>query len=1446
MARKTTASSKSRTQTSLTITPPPSRSPPLHQPSTPSIFRRRTSPNLNIPTPKTGSNLRPSALSSFQNFSDESDISDAEVDYHEIRHQKSAFRNQAHASSPENGDRSPFSSPNTQQPNSQSQGCFPFVSSPRHAPTNAADILDIIMKYALQGSFWIDGGCKRKTGSFAFVGFTLSKCSLRAVKSDGPATNNQMEFQALLSALHSAREQKLKRFLVVADSALVSNFLRGTNSILHQGLTHIIGQIKALLPSFEAVYVAKVPSHQDAAIENDVADLLCSWAIETGHSVEHEGTLALPRERRQPQTIAQQVEQLREINAQHVSAILDKLAALPHAQTTTPSCKHCTLEHGNDACVLKRFTDSDFTKPRCLACCSPLHTFQDCPLLTHVSRRPCLSSFTPLPLVPPDEHDILRANSLYTADFDTLRFPNQCSRRQFLEYFHVVFTALSTATTQAHVDAVVRAVKVWNDNFYFQSLFIRRRKSIRPVDARNRGDNRNPKPTDPELTRARAALRAAFLLPKARISDVSKALRTGTRLPLTDDIIAQLHLCYPVAAEDERIDFEPTPLPNFAVDRNALARAVMSRSTSSHPGATGFSFSILQCYCKWTYGAEADSDSPDPRWDTLCSLISKIMSGNATDLSDHLLDVVLAFFDKNAEKPGAPFSLRNIGIEESLLRISATLVFQNILPTAITKGFITSFDLGAGKKAGAEIFGRLAAFFAQAGAPVAVFDIIKAFNNLRRKDIKDAVAAVNDPLLTAFVHFLFSKNSKVSFTCPLNGRSFTAWLTQGIHQGNPLSVFLFVLTIAFILKPFRAKFPDALIPAFVDDIIFSMAPSRCQPFPAAMQEFVQLFANHGLRFDLSDSAKSSVFSVDPLPADMQNQLCAIGMRCQTNGIAPCKIPFGSADFYSAFSLKALSKLRIRFEAFRDLLPALCKLDHSRRTPTHRNYEHFLNLVRLSFLSMSTYTLRTLKPSYCATYSAAASDMALTLIRLVLPPLVELPPSPKSNNLLYPDLVEVSKTIIQLPLTLGGLSLRLPDSIADLAYAASAADCLPMLYRAASHLSIPFDYRLIPELRETRARIAFALPSINPAFWRKIEDPDDDEFSDVSLQHHLTERLNAVSIASLSTLLKPWPAFFHAFSSRTAKEQDHVSWTFNPKARSFYGIGMLSDAEFSRSIALAVLHPVLRPRYCSCGQPIDPAGLHLLHCHFNHYGELHDCVKMALHNRLRSFMTSDAASFSVATEQPMSFYFGRRNPTARHQPEGFADLVVSMHSSLQQIPVAVDIVSCLPIRNSSYQVVLQSCARSKRRKYSGFLFPPNSFYPLPFGRLNTFSEEIFSFCSFIGNFLPKHMRAEPKLRATISRAVYAGSSRLYNLAFRRLQLSASQGLPVSTFRFSSLLEPYARELFDRSARRDPHWTSLPEASLPVRLAAALNSPNPADVQVGVDRHRWRSGRSGANE
>jgi hypothetical protein len=53
--------------------------------------------------------------------------------------------------------------------------------------------------------------------------------------------------------------------------------------------------------------------------------------------------------------------------------------------------------------------------------------------------------------------------------------------------------------------------------------------------------------------------------------------------------------------------------------------------------------------------------------------------------------------------------------------------------------------------------------------------------------------------------------------------------------------------------------------------------------------------------------------------------------------------------------------------------------------------------------------------------------------------------------------------MQLPLTLGGLSLTFAESIGDIAYAASATDCIPALRTAAQLFSIPFSFELIPEL-----------------------------------------------------------------------------------------------------------------------------------------------------------------------------------------------------------------------------------------------------------------------------------------------------------------------------------------------------------------------------------------------
>lgn len=384
------ASPSSHTSLSrITPSPPSPSSSRLnsqsHLPGNLAAYRHRSPSNFNIPTPKTVTSRGPPRV--VQAFSDESEISDNDLDLDAARHHKNIFRSECRPPSPEVGQSLPPSQTSQLQPSTQ--GSFPLLSHPRELKD--ADVLDAISKYALQGSFAIDGGCKRKRGSYALVGFTASHCCLQAVFSEGSSTNNQMEFQALLLAMRKAIQKKLKRVLFITDSSLVANFLRGTSKVLNEKLLRISEEIKALFNSFEAIYFAKVPSHQDACFENDVADLLCSWAIETGQSVDHEGSLTGPSEFVQTDNMAEHTAQLRRGLQVKVAAILGKMTAPSQVASRTRKCTHCSLDHTTASCPLKRFVESDFSKRACPACCSPLHSFPDCPLLAHASRRPCLS-----------------------------------------------------------------------------------------------------------------------------------------------------------------------------------------------------------------------------------------------------------------------------------------------------------------------------------------------------------------------------------------------------------------------------------------------------------------------------------------------------------------------------------------------------------------------------------------------------------------------------------------------------------------------------------------------------------------------------------------------------------------------------------------------------------------------------------------------------------------------------------------------------------------------------------------------------------------------------------------------------------------------------------------------------------------------------------------------
>jgi hypothetical protein len=463
-----------------------------------------------------------------------------------------------------------------------------------------------------------------------------------------------------------------------------------------------------------------------------------------------------------------------------------------------------------------------------------------------------------------------------------------------------------------------------------------------------------------------------------------------------------------------------------------------------------------------------------------------------------------------------------------------------------------------------------------------------------------------------------------------------------------------------------------------------------------------------------------------------------------------------------------------------------------------------------------------KPSACVAYRRCSSEWATELIRNVFPPFIELPPSVIPNTLDYPDLESLWKLIIQIPLSLGGFSLRLPESVGDIAYAASCMDSLPMMRAAALKVGTQCAPHLIPDLSPTLLRIQKVLPALNASYWRQAEDPSS-EARNEPLQHTLTALLNVADIKMIADRLTPWPMYHLAWLARTHKSQTHVSLPVNPKTRAFCGLGALSNSEFSRLLAMATFFPVVAPRTCECGKPLDPAAFHLLHCHFVNFTFMHDRVKEAVAHRLRSFSASDLAPLVVQTEQPVRLHYPLRDPSAPEGPERVADLVVSLHDDLQQEPLICDITSCLARHqclSASFNGTLNEAARLKVQKYHKYSIPSRRFYALPFGRTNVLSAEIRDFCSVVGGSFPIHFRAQQKLLATFSRSIYVGVTHTLNLAIRRMQLSLTARVPFSSVRPVPLLSPFAPVARSRPLPRHPLTSALTEPLFHARIAAVF--------------------------
>lgn len=1244
-----------------------------------------------------------------------------------------------------------------------------------------------------------DGGAKNHSGSWAVLARSRSGSSL-LVGFINNATNNLAELTAFLAFLRYAKSNQFLRILITSDSEIAVNFLKGHSRIDAQNLAEIISEIVSLLPSFQAVYVSHVKAHLDILSENAIADALCTWALSSKCSM---NSLRLNN------------------SASNLIPVLRRLNRSLPLSITEHACPLCLKKHSHaeNSCPLFTFTSFYSARqifPPCEACLSCEHLVSSCALMALPKRIPCPSLLIPAAALDPSYFGPMP--DLLAMDFDSICFPKKQSHTQFLDFWITIWSKLSSAATIAEADAAGRAAEAWSKHFRIDGFCIRPHRPLCGAAVNHDGSNLHPIITNADAELAKRAMRAARLGPDARVADVSKALRKGANMYLSDSNIHQLSLLYPAANSDTiPTVFDSPPLACFSANRVSVARSILSRSPNSHPGKLGISFGILQLFCHLTFKKES-ANNPDPRWSLFCTLISHIMSGNAKSLSPMFHNVVGIFFDKNFEKPSAAISLRNIGVEESLVRVASALVFHEVIQDASKKGCLSCWELGCGVRNGAEIFGRIAAVAADNNMMVSVFDVEKAFNNLQRSDIKDAVMNFNNPLLSSFISFMFSSDPTVTFKDPNRQVSFT--LVQGILQGNPLSTFLFSLTICWILKPFRLRYPNSLTPSFVDDLQLIAKPSL--DYAPMLHSFISLFSSHKLRFDLSNSAKSSAFSVFPPSPLLAAAISALGLRCQQAGIAPCKIPFGDPNYMANHISKQQDKLVLRTQSFKALWPALLKLKPSLKHSRIGVHEAFLNLLRLSLLSMATYTLRTVSPQFCAPYASIASKLILQLIELVFPPCLhnignQLPFGPAIS---FPALTDISREILQLPLSLGGLSLRLPDSICAIAYSASCGESLHYLQAVGARLGFSFNISSLQGLAEARISVALQLNGYRS---RKPDDEIIFERSSLTdptpLQENLTSLLNQALIVRISAALKGHSVYLLAFLARVDKAQNHCSWPFNPVARRNFKIAALADEDFSRAIQIATLRPITPPRSCDCGAVIDPVGLHFLFCKFVHFGYLHDCVKTAIAATLKSFQPFDLAPLSILMEVKVSRFYPLRDPLLPEGPEILADIAASILDTVQQMCVLADVSSVLARgsgKPNDFHDQMRARSKAKIHKYRKYNIPHHLFYPITVGRTNVLSLDAISFCDFMAKFFPSIPKASDFLRAAISRAIVVGAARTLNTAIKRSQLAAFNALSFSGVPKSAactLFRPVSLPSDGEVRLRAAHQSAPDDARLP---------------------------------
>jgi hypothetical protein len=1092
-----------------------------------------------------------------------------------------------------------------------------------------------------------------------------------------------LAFQDLLKDCLTANSKSIH---ITGDSKTLIKFGLGKETT--QGPEHnttayctATDNIIRMLKLFDTIHISHVRSHKKWLKENDVVDLFAGLSCndhlfsvcETVSSLNHNSLLDFTLKQRRPRNCT-------------------RIDSIPFVSELT-------------------------AQPSCPICKSPSHDRASCCFANHAECFPLHSIYSK---IQPTRPSAFIDQLLNPALIDWDAAPTSMGGDYFVRFTSVCIDNLR------HPDryhAALHAIHMFPKTYSLIRGHISRKK------IRQHHDAEAPQDLDSRL--ARDAQTAAEHARNLNYHDAMKTLNRDEPIgPLHPAAIAQLQRLYPARVQDPLIPSSPPVTGRQTFDRDVVWNYIKGRSVTSSPGVAGFGFNFIQHFARLTAGHETLSD-PDPHWTLFVAFIEDLACGSLPWLRSWATCLKGSLFNKTGDMEN--IKLRNLGIAETCIRVAAYMVCRTATPLARDAGFIDDFDLGVGVPGGTEKFVKLNQLAADAGLTIFGADLEKAFNSMLRADIWAAVQALNCPLLTSWFCFFFHEPPVVFFSADprspfdtSNTIQYTLW--EGVAQGDPCSSLLFVITLNFILRDFKARYPGVVLATVIDDTSLIFPNSLSPSLPIIAADFVATLAAHNL---VVNADKTVVYKAGAFDFDTT----AAPFSLSHDRFVVCRRSIGSRSAVSDDALAIIENIQKTKTFYLRLHTAL----QTCRTPGRGLI--FMDILRLSFRSRYQWGMRTLTPPAASRVALAADSALHELLSLVLPhhPPFTLPT-------LWTHLKTLHNIKLSLPLKQGGLGMRSWTSLRHITHFSSWAEAGPRALLLMTRLHFTLPDSVARDIGDSVTALHHRLKN-PPSFWHFGT-----AVKRFKLQHVLTSQLDAYETL-LGSSLSHDPSVNAQFIGSCLP---HMCLPFNASAVPRSDLHGCDESLFPYALAFHTLMPLFPPALCECGEHADPLGLHFASCiKINARNLLHnalrDCFYGSLHHLLRDLPSHHVALLISDKMSKASTYIHHWYPlkdTAptiheRQAPYGVRpsliapskspDILVAFFAAPHR-PIFGDFVFASPRASDKtcHSQAAQVACNSKLADYSKHhLYPSEVFFPLAAERSGYIHP---TFISFIDTFL----------------------------------------------------------------------------------------------------------------